>query len=164
MRAQGWCKLLSEPTTDTNVLVYAKRYCYLLCWQNWMNPSVSEKSWKKEVSAPFHLENFQLFLLLVLIFFFFFFFLGPHPWHKEVPRLGLELELQLPASTTAKATWYPSLICNLHHRSWQRQIFNALNEARNQTRILTDTGRVLYCWDIMGTPVMIFVDIFLDDS
>ena len=24
---------------------------------------------------------------------FFFFFLGPHPWHVEVPRLGVEVEL-----------------------------------------------------------------------
>ena len=28
-------------------------------------------------------------------------FLGPHPWHMEVPRLGVKLELQLPAYTTA---------------------------------------------------------------
>ena len=26
---------------------------------------------------------------------FVFVFLGPHPWHMEVPRLGVELELQL---------------------------------------------------------------------
>ena len=35
--------------------------------------------------------------------FFFFVFLGPHPWHTEVPRLGVELELQLPAYTTITA-------------------------------------------------------------
>ena len=23
-------------------------------------------------------------------------FLGPHPWHMEIPRLGVESELQLP--------------------------------------------------------------------
>ena len=28
-------------------------------------------------------------------------FLGPHPWHMEVPRLGVQLELQLLAYTTA---------------------------------------------------------------
>ena len=33
-----------------------------------------------------------------------FFFLGPHLQHKEVPRLGVESELQLPAYTTATAT------------------------------------------------------------
>ena len=31
-------------------------------------------------------------------FFFFFVFLGPHPQHGEVPRLGIESELQLPAT------------------------------------------------------------------
>ena len=36
--------------------------------------------------------------------FFFFVFLGPHLWHMEVLRLGVELELQLPAYTTATAT------------------------------------------------------------
>ena len=38
--------------------------------------------------------NFAFFVCL-------FVFLGPHPWHMEVPRLGVELELQLPAYTTA---------------------------------------------------------------
>ena len=36
-------------------------------------------------------------------FFFLFVFLGLHPWHMEVPRLGAELELHLPAYTTAIA-------------------------------------------------------------
>ena len=35
--------------------------------------------------------------------FFFFVFLGPHPRHMEVPRLGVESELQLLAYTTATA-------------------------------------------------------------
>ena len=33
----------------------------------------------------------------------------------EVPRLGVESELQLPAYTTATATLDPSHICDLHH-------------------------------------------------
>ena len=32
-----------------------------------------------------------------------FWFLGSHLWHAEVPRLGVESELQLLASTTATA-------------------------------------------------------------
>ena len=35
----------------------------------------------------------------------FFFFWGRHSQHAEVPRVGVELELQLPAYTTATATW-----------------------------------------------------------
>ena len=43
-----------------------------------------------------------------LIFIFFAFF-GPHLWHMEVPRPGVEFELQLPAYTTATATQDPCL-------------------------------------------------------
>ena len=49
------------------------------------------------------------------VFFFFFVFLGPYLYHVEVPRVGVKLELQLPAYTTATATWDPSHICNLFH-------------------------------------------------
>jgi len=57
-----------------------------------------------------------------------------HPQHMEVPRLGVELELQLPAYTTATGTQGLSLACDLHHSSWQRQILNPLSEARDRTR------------------------------
>ena len=62
----------------------------------------------------------------------------------EVPRLGIELELQLPAYTTATATWDPSRVCDLYHSSWQRQILNPLSEAGDRTRILMDTSQVCY--------------------
>ena len=42
-------------------------------------------------------------------FFFFSFFTGMHPCYMEVPRLGVESELQLLAYTTATAT--PDLSC-----------------------------------------------------
>uniref|UniRef100_A0A8D0QRP6 Origin recognition complex subunit 2 n=1 Tax=Sus scrofa TaxID=9823 RepID=A0A8D0QRP6_PIG len=75
--------------------------------------------------------------------FFFFTFLGLHSWHMEVPRLGVESELQLPAYTTATGMPDPSGVCDLHHSSQQRQILNPLSEARDQTCILMDTGQVL---------------------
>ena len=37
-------------------------------------------------------------------FFLLFCFLGPHLQHMEAPRLGVQLELQLPVYTTATAT------------------------------------------------------------
>ena len=55
----------------------------------------------------------------------------------EVPRLGVELELQLPAYITESPD--PSCVCNLHHSSWQCWILNPLSEARNRTCILMDT-------------------------
>ena len=47
-----------------------------------------------------------------------FSFLGPHPQHMEVPRLGAEWELQLPAYTTAPAMQDLSHLCDLHLRLW----------------------------------------------
>ena len=66
------------------------------------------------------------------------FFLGLHLLHIEVPRLGIELELQLPVYTTVTATQDLSHICDRHHSSWQQGILNPLHEARNQTHILMD--------------------------
>ena len=44
-----------------------------------------------------------------------FFFLGLPPQHVEVPRLGIELELQLLTYATARAMPDLSLIYNLHN-------------------------------------------------
>ena len=71
-------------------------------------------------------------------------FLGLHPWHRELPRLGVELELQLPAYATATPTQNPSLVCNLHCTLQQGWIFKLLSKARDQTCILRDTSTVLF--------------------
>ena len=52
-----------------------------------------------------------LFCLFVL----FFVLLGSHLWHMEVPRLGVQLELQLPAYAIAIATQDLNHVCDLHH-------------------------------------------------
>ena len=70
----------------------------------------------------------------------------------EVPKLGVELELQRPASARATATPDLSCIRHLHHSSWQGRILNPLSGARNQTLILMDTSQVRYCWATTGTP------------
>ena len=75
---------------------------------------------------------------------FSFFLLGPHVQHMEVPRLGVELVLQLLAYATATATWDPSSICDLHHSSQQPQILNPLSKARDPTLILMDISQVCY--------------------
>ena len=51
----------------------------------------------------------------------------------EVPRLGVELKLKLPACTTATAMPYPRRVFNLYHNSQQPWIFNPLSEARDGT-------------------------------
>ena len=60
----------------------------------------------------------------------------------EVPELGVQLELQLPASTTATAMWGLSRVCDLHHSPRQRRILNPLSEARARTHVLLDPSQV----------------------
>ena len=54
----------------------------------------------------------------------------------EVPRLGVELELQLPACATATATRDPSHVCDLHYSSRQCRILNPLKKAMDRTQNL----------------------------
>ena len=58
-------------------------------------------------------------------------FLGLYLRHMEVPRLGVELELQLLAYITATATPDLSHVYELHNSSQQHQILNPLNQARD---------------------------------
>ena len=96
----------------------------------------------------FRLNRVSGFLCGFLSFFLTFFlpsiFLGLHLWHVEVPRPGIESELQSLAYTTATATQDPSHICNLHHISRQRWILNSLWEARDGTHDLVDTSQFHY--------------------
>ena len=62
--------------------------------------------------------------------FFFFLFRGAHEAYGS-SRLGVELELQLAAHTTATATLDLSCICDLCHSLWQCRICNPLSEARD---------------------------------
>ena len=88
------------------------------------------------------------------IFFFlsFWFFLGLHLWCMEVPGLEVESELHLPACATATAMPDPSCVCKLHHGSWQGQIPDPLNEARDRTCTLMDTSRIHFRCATTGTP------------
>ena len=54
-------------------------------------------------------------LLITTMSIIFFFFLRLHLQHMEVSRLGVELELQLPAYVTATATQDLSSTCEVHH-------------------------------------------------
>ena len=68
-----------------------------------------------------------MYSFFVCSFFGFFFFLGLHLGHMEVPRLGVESELQL----------HPML------QFVAMQIINPLSEARDQNCVLMDTRQVL---------------------
>ena len=67
---------------------------------------------------------------------FFFSFFRAAPWHIDIPRLGVELELQLPTMATPTAMWVQSLLCDLHHSSWQPQIPDPLSKGRMESESL----------------------------
>ena len=83
-------------------------------------------------------------MLAEILFLFSFCVLGPHPQHMEVPRLGVELELQLLAYITATAKWDLSRICDVLLSSQQHWILNPLSEAKDRTYILMHTSRTRY--------------------
>ena len=93
---------------------------------------------------------------LYIFYFFFFFFLGLHPWHIEVPRIGVELKLQLPAYIIATELPDLSHVRNLHHRPQQRWILNPLGKARDWNHILMESSWVQYHWAIMWNPIFSF--------
>ena len=68
--------------------------------------------------------------------FIFILFYGPYLWHIEVPGLGVELELQLPACTTDKAMQDPCT-CDF------APVANPLSKIRNRTCIFMDTSWIL---------------------
>ena len=67
----------------------------------------------------------------------------------EVPRLGVQLELQPPDYATAIAMCDQSCVCNLHHSSQQCWVLNPLSKARDHTDILMDASWVA----TMETPI-----------
>ena len=70
----------------------------------------------------------------------------------EVPRLGVESELQLPADTTATATPDPSCVWDLHPSSRQHQILNPLSKARDGTvssRMLVGLDTAAPRWELL---------------
>ena len=62
----------------------------------------------------------------------------------QVPRLGVESELQLPAYTTPTATQDLNCVFDLHHSSLQCWILNLLSKVRDRTYLLTNTSQVHY--------------------
>ena len=74
----------------------------------------------------------------------------------EVPRLGVESELQLLAYTIGTGMQDPSHIFDLHHSSQQCQIFNPLNETRDQTHNLMVPSQIRFHFTMTWSSHMFF--------
>ena len=105
-----------------------------------------------EYSSLFFNYFFHYFLI---IFFIIFSFLQPYLWHIEVPGLGVESELQLPA--TATATPDLSHICNLYHYLGQWQILDPTEWGQGSNLHLHGhCVKFLTCWATVGTLQILF--------
>ena len=82
----------------------------------------------------------------------------------EVPRLGVDLELKLPAYATATARWDLSCFCDLTAAHWQRWIFNPPSKARDRTSTLMDTNQIHFLCATTGTPYYYYFFNFTDDT
>ena len=85
-------------------------------------------------------ENFLGWYFLFFGFFFSLLFFWATPRAYEVPGLGVESELQLPAYATAIAGSEPYL--QIYRNSQQHWILNTVSKARDQTHILMDASWV----------------------
>ena len=82
----------------------------------------------------------------------------------EVPRLGVELELQLLAYIRAIAMRDPSLACDLHHSLQQHQILNPLSEARHQTHNLIVPSQIPFHCATTGMPRLLYSEASLHSA
>ena len=109
-------------------------------WEWWRNIVIQ--------MLPHYSIKYLLFLFICL----FVCFLGLHLWHMEVPRLGIESELQPLAYTTATATHDLCWVCSLHHSLWEHWILNPLSKARIETASSWILPGFLNHWATRGTP------------
>ena len=79
----------------------------------------------------------------------------------EVPRLGVQLELQLLAYATATATPDLSCVFDLHHISQQHRILNPLSEARCRNHNLMLPSQICFVCAMTRTPENCIISQFL---
>ena len=126
-----------------NVWEYFVQHLYLVRWNgHWSLPRACSCKRLQRAFLLFLFFSFFSFFLsssfLPSFLFLSLIFLGRHKLHMEVPRLGVQLELYLPAYTTATATASP----DPSHIFEQHQILNPLSEDRGQTHVLMDVSWV----------------------
>ena len=130
MLSTMWDRVTKRENTGKSPLILGTgNKCPYRGWRGWFG----WLTWQGSSSTSLDLS----FFFFCLFFFFFCLFLGPHLWHREVPWLGLELQLQLLAYTTAHSN-AGSLTHCVGPRDW--------------THNLMDASWVCCCWDTMGTP------------
>ena len=76
--------------------------------KRWWIPTIHSVPWLTAASLHCHMAFLAASLCVLSSF------LGPYLRRMEVPKLGVESKLQVPAYTTATAMLDPSRVCDLH--------------------------------------------------
>ena len=90
-------------------------------------------------------------------FFFFFFFFGggllfrATPTAYESSQARGQIRSAAASLLHSHSKWNPNRICGLHYSSWQHWIPSPLRQAREKTRILTDTSGIHFHCTTRGT-------------
>ena len=112
--------LLEKPTArykqdqQASAQIKSKKLMHILCFLDTTQLLISIQQYLFVSSPIFKINVVNLF------FFFFFCSLGPHSWHMQVPRLGVESEPAYATGTTTADD--PSRVCDLPHSSQQLRI------------------------------------------
>ena len=158
----AFCPFLSFPLLNLTYWVYWSTWWFSVSLLSYLQsfssffPFTSLISWFP-LNCPHVCWSFHLILcaveLLYWIFHFSYYILQFCDSflfaYFEVPRLGVKLELQMLAYTTA--TWDLSHVCYLHHSSWLCHTLNPLNKARYQTASSWILVGFITHWDTMRT-------------
>ena len=100
--------------------------------------------------------NVMLFSLFYLFYFYFLLFRAPFVAYGGSQAKG-QIRAIAAGLATATAMQNVSRICDLHYRSWQRQILNPLSEARDWNRYLRIPSQIHFCCATMGIPCSILL-------
>ena len=102
----------------------------------------------------------KVLIYQVLFFFFFLSFV----FFRATPTAHAGSQARGPIGVTAyaraTATPDPSRVCDLHHSSRQRRIFNPLSKARDQTRNLMVPSWIHFHCTTTGTPTRYYIMLY----
>ena len=117
---------------STDVLILQMITSHLLMEKEWKVLSHRSSSWERSTIKLLVRRQSYLFI-------YFCFFRATSAAYG-----GSQVRGRIGAAATEG--WDPSHVCDLHHSSRQRQIFNPVSEARGRTCVLTDTNQTRCSW------------------
>ena len=131
---------LKKIITDCNSWHLLSIWLWVRCYNQliaFISSALLSHSWRTHFI--FFFFSFLSFLIFIHLFIYLFCFFGATPVSYGSSQARGWIRAAAETYNTAIAPWDPSCICDLCHSMWQHWILNPLSEAKNWTRILTET-------------------------